>query len=64
MAFITDTEIAKLQDTLTTREAGSEILANFLPLLRNSFSTVPHSEVYQRPQDPITYDLLPEEFSS
>ena len=64
MAFITDTEIAKLQDTLTTREAGSEILANFLPLLCNSFSTVPHSEAHQRPQDPITYDLLQEEFSS
>ena len=29
MAFITDVEIAELQNTLTTREAGSEICANF-----------------------------------
>ena len=64
MAFITDTEIVKLQNTLITREAGSEISANFLPLVRNSFTTVPHSEAYQRPQDLIMYDLLPEELSS
>ena len=64
MAFIIDVEIAELQNTLTTGEAGSEILVNFLSLLRNSFTVVPHSQVYQRPEDPITYDLLPEEFST
>ena len=62
MAFITDIEIAELQNTLTTREAGCEILENFLPLLCNSFTIVPHSQTYEKPEDPIASDLLPEEF--
>jgi hypothetical protein len=64
MAFINDMEIAELQKTLTTREAAGEILANFLPLLRNLLSDVPHSNAYNRREDRLTSGLLPEEFGS
>ena len=40
MAFINDLEIAELQKSLTTRETANEIIANFLPLLQNSFGEV------------------------
>ena len=64
MAFISDMEIAELQKTLTTTEAASQILQNFLPLLRNSFNTVPHSEAFNRREDRVTAGLLPEGFES
>ena len=64
MAFINDLEIAELQKSLTTRETANEIIANFLPLLRNSFGEVPHENASNRRQDLITTGLLPEGFKS
>jgi hypothetical protein len=64
MAFITDLEIAELQKTLTTREAAFEILNNFLPLLRDSFSTIPHANTNCRREDRVSVHLLPEGFES
>ena len=57
-------EIAELQKTLTTKEAAGEILANFLPLLRNLLSDVAHSNAYNRCEDRLTSGLLREEFGS
>ncbi|CAB4013196.1 Hypothetical predicted protein [Paramuricea clavata] len=62
MAFINDLEIAKLQDTLTTRKAAHEIIENFLPMLRNSFSNIPHSDAYNRRAGRVAASLLPEGF--
>ena len=64
MAFINDLEIAELQKSLTTRETANEIIANFLPLLQNSFGEVPHENASNRRQDLITTGLLPEGFKS